>query len=807
MCKKLCFSFFLLPLFVSTFSFSLHAREVFEFNLGEKIRVLSDTAFRKSSENIFEAVGNVIITHLSSAIYGEKATLSFETGEAEIVGNVRYVGAEMTLYGSRLKYNFNDESLLLENARIVTENTIVIGRQIRRGSDATIEAIDAEYTTCQDCPESWSIFGEKVSITLGEYVRIKNAYIKVKGVVVMFVPYIILPIKKERESGLLFPNLGFNLSEGARFELPWFWAINDSSDMTFTPTFYGRRGLHHKYQYRHVLGEQKWFEVNSLQAMDKIYEPGKIEFDPSGRTEFRHFSDYEHHFSFGHRFNHHLHFNETKDLDTIRDYEFYNANRLMGPELGLQSHFNFGLPQVEFNVEGTFFRNMLTAKEEEFDDSYVQILPRANVILNPHSILQTSYFGLNRLSFGGEFEYTRFKQNNILESNFVRNAHRYHLAPYLDWQLGFLGPVHFQTRATLDRQIYRFPYEEEGRDKFSKSAVLTQSEMKIEIERVFGVAYSDVITIDQIDRNRVDIENFQGLAGQESAQSMNQLNDNLIGDVPLIARDFADQEIVVSNNSYRHSQEYKLRHYYLNDEKNSGSRTFFNQILQTNGQFDSLDAFRDRQTEITDGNSVTSLPLNNTLEAVWNNTLIMKSAKKFDVFEDQRYLRDNFTYRKIAHFNVSQGYDFTVGDEETNKRLTRLHLDTGFTLDRFRFDFNEYYFYIDQEHLFSGRLSYFFTRGEFSTSYNYNSFASPVYKFSSVSGKFALNDLIEVRGLVDFDIDQKRTSRMQYGLLYSPVNECWKLDLSFKTTRIDKALSFNILINFNDNNFNAPQSF
>lgn len=752
----------------------------------------------------------MIITHMSSAIYGEKATFSFGSGEAHVIGNVRYVGAQMTLYGSSLKYNFNDESLLLQNARIVTDNTIVIGKEIRRGKDKTIEATDAEFTTCKDCPESWSIFGENVVITLGEYVRIKNAYIKVKGVVVMYVPYVILPIKKDRESGLLFPSFGYNLSEGVRFEQPWFWAINDSADMTFTPTFYGERGFHHKYQYRHMLGEHKWFEINSLQAMDKIYEPKKIEYEPSGDSRFRHFSDYEHHFSFGHRVNHHLHFNESKDLDTIRDYEFYNANRLLGPDLGLQGHFNFSLPQVEFNIEGSYFRNMLVDNEEEFDDSYVQILPRANMIVNPHSIFESSWFGFNRISLGGDFEYTRFKQNNIVQEQYIRNAHRFHLAPYIDWQLGFLGPIQFQTRATLDQQLYRFPtLENRGKDfdRFSKSAILTQSEMKIELERVFGVAYNDVITLDQVDRNRVDITDFQNSSDRQQSASMQNLNQNLIGDIPQVSQDFADQKIVVSNNSYRHSQEYLVRHYSLTKQKDSGSRAFFNQLLDTKGQFDSLDAFRSRQTLINDGSSITDIPLDNTLELAWNNTLIMKSAKKFDVFQDERYLRDNFHYQRIAHFNLSQGYDFTVEDEEFNRKLTRLHIDTGFSLDRFRFDINDYYFYTQREHLFTGSMTYNFSRGQLSTSYNYNSFASPVYKFASVSGNMRFNDLFQGRALIDFDLDQEKTSRMMYGVVYSPVNECWKLDLGFETTRIDKAFSFNILINFNDNNFSAPQTF
>ena len=70
------------------------------------------------------------------------------------------------------------------------------------------EGEEAEYTTVKIGPESWSIYGKKINITQGEYIRIKHGYLKIKGVIAFYFPYLIFPIKKERESGILFPRLG-----------------------------------------------------------------------------------------------------------------------------------------------------------------------------------------------------------------------------------------------------------------------------------------------------------------------------------------------------------------------------------------------------------------------------------------------------------------------------------------------------------------------------------------------------------------------------------------------------------------------
>ena len=109
---------------------ALQARESFEFDLGQKINILSDKAFRKASENEFEAVGNVVITHLKNSIYGEKARINFTTGETEVLGNVRYIAPGMTLYGTKLNYNFLTKAIDLSNARVLSDNFIVTGKRI-----------------------------------------------------------------------------------------------------------------------------------------------------------------------------------------------------------------------------------------------------------------------------------------------------------------------------------------------------------------------------------------------------------------------------------------------------------------------------------------------------------------------------------------------------------------------------------------------------------------------------------------------------------------------------------------------------
>ncbi|MBY0413206.1 MAG: hypothetical protein K2Q18_03530, partial [Bdellovibrionales bacterium] len=389
---------------------SIFARETFEFDLGQKINVLSDKAFRKSSENEFEAVGNVVISHLKNSIYGEKAKINFTTGETEVLGNVRYIAPEMTLYGTKLNYNFISKNMDLENARVYSDNFIITGKRILQTSPEKIYAEDAEYTTCKDCPESWSVFGRKITITIGQYVRIQHAFIKVNGVTAMYFPYIIFPIKQKRESGVLFPTIGFSSSEGFKYQQPFFWVIDDYKDLTITPSTFGDRGLGGELQYRQNIKEKTWFELNTLQLNDKIYEPYKVDKSTSGRSEYRHFSDGEAHFVRKQYINGHAYFTDTSDLDTVRDLDFFAKDRIRGTEVGGGGFLEGRSSLFSLTTQSYYNKNMLVTDPNKFDDQYVQILPKITLSSVPYNLVHTKYPFLKNISIGVSTDYTIFKQ-------------------------------------------------------------------------------------------------------------------------------------------------------------------------------------------------------------------------------------------------------------------------------------------------------------------------------------------------------------------------------------------------------------
>jgi len=208
------------------------ANENAQLTLGDKLSVYSDKAYRKNAGKYFEAVGNVVIISQSDTIYGELASLDQETMKVKIEGNVRIITKDMTLYGSHVEYNIATGYANIKNARILAMDFNLVANELIRMNENEYLAKEAEFTTCKDCTESWSVFGKEIYMKVNNYVTIRHGLAKIKGVDILYIPFIVLPIQTKRKTGLLFPKISTRLGEGLAFEQPVFWAIDDSKDAT-----------------------------------------------------------------------------------------------------------------------------------------------------------------------------------------------------------------------------------------------------------------------------------------------------------------------------------------------------------------------------------------------------------------------------------------------------------------------------------------------------------------------------------------------------------------------------------------------
>jgi LPS-assembly protein len=735
-------------------------------------------------------VGSVVISQGPNSIYGDKAVLSMQTGEASVVGNVRYVGPDMTLFGTEFLYNFKTNLFTIKNAKLKSGNFILHGKKIERVSEDLIVSEGAEITTCQDCPESWTVYGEKVKIVPNKYVYIYSGFITIKGVSFFYVPYLVFPIKKKRETGLLIPKLELSQDDGARFRLPFFWAIDETKDMSLIPAMFGRRGFGSQFEYRQNVGEEKWFQLDSLVIWDNIYLPYKKNYTYTGDHYFRNFNNYEHTFNFTHNFNHHLDFLTVTDSDQLRDFDYLINTYVSGPDTGGGGYLNYRFNSFDLNLEGYLQRNVLVNDPITFDKSYVQILPKMVFDLNPIKIFQWGSFPFQSMSFGATADFTSFRQMEFYEQGLVRNANRTNFVPFLDYNLGQIGPLSLKSNLAFDTQYYDLPYEKPN--YFNKWTIVSKSTASLEIEKVFGVAYQETIPMEQINVEKVK---------EEAALIEKNSGGNLIENVPPVNSEIGQRDFKIISHSFKHSSIFSLNYFYTQPSKWFGNPEFANQIYEEQGTFDNTDAYREIEYKINNYQARITLPMENTLEVVWANTIVRKDAKVFDVYLDEKHLWDNFTYQNIFLFLISQGYQFNMTSDRFSDRLTFLKLDTSYNLGNFNLFLREYHFYNPEGNILTIGLKRGFTLGSAEAGLKWDTFQTPYDKNVFFKGNLESFRPIGFHLTWDYDLALKIPNVMLFGVSFLPNNNCWKFDVNYRKTQIDKAFYFNLQINYDGKNY------
>jgi len=685
-------------------------------------------------------------------------------------------------------FNSTTGKLDMSNARVITSEFNLVANKLSRTSEKTYYAQKAEFTTCKDCTESWLIFGDEIFIEIDQYIQIKHALTKIKGVSVLYFPYIAIPIKSKRESGLLFPTISSRLDEGISYGQPIFWAMNEDKDMTFTPTIMATRGVGLDYEFRQAFTDQSYLNLTTKLMDDLIYQPGKTSTDQSGTNYFRHFSDLETHAQWSNDSLTHLSYVGMKDLDMARDFNNYADNHIGESDIGFSFFTESRTESLNFGIESFYRRNQLVVDPESFDKSYVQTLPSVYLSSSPTSLVQSDMLFLKNISVGFDSDISVFKQQNEDEAINLRNATRVNAKPYIDWHLFNLGPLTAKTTYVYDLQYYKF--QDPDQEDFRKNAGIITTEFSFSLDKIFGLAFKQKVAVSKLKKSVVK---------EKVITEKNQ--DHLVGSLPTFEKSLTEESILFVKNSYRHSQEFKFMHHLIAHSDEIGNAKFRSQIDESGGWFDYQDAIREEEFSKGSNSTRQDIPLKNTLELQWNNSLIRKSPKAFSPYVDKKYLRDNFNYTRIGYFNLSQGFTLDNDQDSGVDRLTRLFTAAGYTTGRWNFSYSDYYFHESSDHIFNTNAEKKFDSFSLIGNYNLNSIGDETLKTLRFGAQFRPIDAIGFSFLKEDDLDARENIRSIYQLDLMPNNNCWILNFAYRETVVDSRYSVNWVFNFGNDEF------
>jgi LPS-assembly protein len=236
------------------------------------VHMTADTLSYDEEAGVAVAEGNVEMVLGSRTMRADRIRYDSTTGEADLIGKVRYKDADEEFAFDRVTINLDTEKGILYNGsiRISSNNYQIASQKIEKTGKDSFLIEKGTLTTCPCDPEpDWKFEVRRARVTMDRYAIGKDITFRVRGVPVLWTPWGAFPVKMTRQSGLLMPSFSSNSSRGYTLEIPYYQVINRWSDATLTLDAMSRRGYRPEVEYRFVLNPESAGAVHATYFRDR----------------------------------------------------------------------------------------------------------------------------------------------------------------------------------------------------------------------------------------------------------------------------------------------------------------------------------------------------------------------------------------------------------------------------------------------------------------------------------------------------------------------------------------------------------
>ncbi len=257
MLKKIIIFLFLQVLFLSNITYA------------KEIEITAEEFIVDNDQGYYVAKGNVVSYFEGYTIFSDSILYDKKTEMIYIDGNFKLINDFLGLFDG-LKYDLKKKEGYINKGDlfyfsqdkkkqkfISGENIVIFDKHNFFLSKGTISSCEGEH-------KPWYIKANDIDITLGDYLTAKNVTLYGANIPLVYSPYFLVPIKKEKESGFLFPTFGYSGKNGFMMELPYYFFLHESYDDTLSLKVRSENtiGFDNEFRYRLSKNEEGLFNIS-----------------------------------------------------------------------------------------------------------------------------------------------------------------------------------------------------------------------------------------------------------------------------------------------------------------------------------------------------------------------------------------------------------------------------------------------------------------------------------------------------------------------------------------------------------------
>lgn len=130
------------------------------------------------------------------------------------------------------------------------------------------------FTPCYCKPgesPAWAFNASEIEAQVGGYADLYHPVLEIKGIPILYLPWLKFPLKDQRQSGFLPPTFGYSPRSGNSYSQPVFLELGQSADATLKTDIFEKRGTRIGVEYRLQQREYSGWEIQAESIRDRLW--------------------------------------------------------------------------------------------------------------------------------------------------------------------------------------------------------------------------------------------------------------------------------------------------------------------------------------------------------------------------------------------------------------------------------------------------------------------------------------------------------------------------------------------------------
>ncbi len=255
------------------------------------VEIQADRLEYQRETDRYDAEGSVRIIQGKLQLRADRVVLFNQTDKAEAFGHVIFFDGENSLEGDRGEVNLRTREGVLYRSRLILQpgDYRIQGEVLEKLSGNRYRVETGSFTTCicgEDETPDWRFQVGHLRVQLEGYLVARDVTFYMKKLPVLYLPWIIYPAKRSRQTGLLIPRIGYSTTEGVKYNQAFFWAMTPHMDSTWTLDTRSRKGEGGELEYRYKLSRESEGILSTLFFHDRTIDRNRLDLNYYHRQEF-----------------------------------------------------------------------------------------------------------------------------------------------------------------------------------------------------------------------------------------------------------------------------------------------------------------------------------------------------------------------------------------------------------------------------------------------------------------------------------------------------------------------------------------